>query len=145
MGGPERAAHVGARGRSGEDGRWLRLDLPHELRSIAVARRAVGALCGDFGGDLRRDVELCVSELVANAVLHARSAVHLEANVRVGMVRIEVHDDSTVAPVVLEPSHDRAHGRGLSIVVALARDWGWEPVPGGKVVWAELGGAPGRR
>jgi hypothetical protein len=45
---------------------------------------------------------------------------------------------------VLRPQHprgaDREHGRGLLLVAALAEDWGTDPLPSGKRVWAELQG-----
>jgi hypothetical protein len=54
-------------------------------------------------------------------------------------VRIEVHD-SSCAPVPPACHRDAAAetGRGLMVVAALARRWGWEPESSGKVVWCEL-------
>ncbi len=43
------------------------------------------------------------------------------------------------SPEPQPPSTTREGGRGLLIVSALAKAWGIDPAPGGKVVWAELG------
>ena len=57
------------------------------------------------------------------------------------LVRLEVHDSSR--DPLPPPGHSDAEdetGRGLMVVAALAKDWGWEPEPTGKVVWCELAG-----
>lgn len=55
------------------------------------------------------------------------------------VIRIEVHDTSSVPLRLPKPGHDDDEsGRGLTVVAALARRWGWQPEPAGKVVWCEL-------
>jgi anti-sigma regulatory factor (Ser/Thr protein kinase) len=87
--------------------------------------------------DCPERVELVVSELITNALLHTDTAADLRATVTDGAIHIEVHDS---AP---SPPHKRAArgaggGFGLHIVEAIAVDWGWRRTPDGKVVWADV-------
>jgi DNA-binding NarL/FixJ family response regulator len=85
------------------------------------------------------DVLLVVTELVNNAVTHARSGCELRISVNPVTLRVEVVDSGTGTPDPLPPSSTRNHGRGLHLIDALTAAWGYEPVPsGGKMVWAEL-------
>ena len=109
--------------------------------SVASARRHVrGVLRGLDAEDLEEAAELAVSELVTNAVLHARTEFSLALrSLSPGRVRIEVRDSS---PSPLQPRHFAATsttGRGLRLVASLSSDWGVEELsPGpGKVVWFE--------
>ena len=57
------------------------------------------------------------------------------------LVRIEVQDSSLVPLPPPRPGEDDDEsGRGLTVVAALARNWGWQAAPAGKVVWCELSG-----
>lgn len=61
-----------------------------------------------------------------------------------GVVRIDVHDSSTVPlPPGCRRDADDETGRGLTVVAALAESWGWQPGPFSKVVWCELSATPG--
>lgn len=82
---------------------------------------------------------LIASELVTNAVLHARTAVVLRLMLRGETVRIEVFDENPRLPVVSPSPPEATSGRGLSLVVAVATAWGMEHRNDGKVVWAEVG------
>ena len=91
------------------------------------------------------DVVLVVSELAANALLHARSdfAVALEAT-----DHAEVTDASRDIPRLVPEPFTLVRGRGLLIVARVCRSWGTRPTAeGGKAVWAELEVSPltGRR
>jgi hypothetical protein len=49
---------------------------------------------------------------------------------------IEVSDSSPEPPVLADAGHDAENGRGLMLVDALSREWGYFPAPdGGKVVY----------
>lgn len=117
--------------------------LPREPESAATARRLLRTACSVWGlDDLAEDGALIVSELVANAVQHARrDAIRVvidrpgAARVRVGVV-----DFSKVLPVCTTPGPEDEGGHGLTIVGELAEDWGTDPLPWGKQVWAELHG-----
>jgi GAF domain-containing protein len=107
---------------------------------VPFGRRFVTeALTGTPLAALLPDAELAVSELVTTALLHGAPPVSVRVDVREGSVRVEVADGSRHAPVRAIARQDAMTGRGLSLVAALARDWGVEPRPGGKVVWCELG------
>ncbi|WP_407840288.1 ATP-binding protein [Streptomyces sp. DSM 116496] len=89
------------------------------------------------------DALLLVSEVVANACMHAGGPSSLLLRRTAGGLRIEVTDASPVAPAVRRPSDPaRPGGHGLVIVERLARKWGSEPVGGGKCVWVELDAPP---
>ncbi|WP_371614335.1 ATP-binding protein [Streptomyces sp. NBC_00454] len=99
--------------------------------------------CGDEAAD---DALLLVSEVVANACMHAGGPSSLLLRCTAERLRIEVTDASPVAPIVRHPSDPaRPGGHGLLIVERLAREWGTEPVDGGKCVWVEVDAPPSIR
>jgi CheY-like chemotaxis protein/anti-sigma regulatory factor (Ser/Thr protein kinase) len=116
----------------------MSLGLPAETSSSRTARRFIRNLLDTHGQDLIADVELLVSELVTNAVLHASSAPRLEVQVSAGAVRVAVHDDDPSLPERRVPDADRPGGRGLNMVEQLASRWGAEAHDDGKVVWFEI-------
>lgn len=82
---------------------------------------------------------LLTSELVTNAIVHARSEVTLIASLNAGVPRISVLDDSTTVPRPrLGGVELAAGGRGIPIVEAFAARWGTFPMGRGKLVWFEL-------
>lgn len=115
-------------------------DLPSDVSSARDARLFVEACLDRWEADgLIDTAELVVSELVTNAVVHARSRCKLALRYSRETLRIEVTDFGEGSPEPQPPSTTRVGGRGLLIVSALAKAWGIDPAPGGKVVWAELG------
>ncbi|MEU6240395.1 ATP-binding protein [Streptomyces sp. NPDC047024] len=116
--------------------------LPRDPESAATARRLVRlALAAWYLDDLIDDGVLIVSELVANAVRHARrqSIRVVVERVAPRTVRVAVADFSRVVPNPCTPTDDEEAGRGLFLVTALAANWGTAERRWGKVVWAELG------
>ncbi|CAM5303150.1 ATPase [Streptomyces avidinii] len=90
------------------------------------------------------DALLLVSEMVANACMHAGGPTSLLLRCTPERLRIEVTDRSPVQPVA-RPRADPSlpGGHGLLIVERLARQWGSEPVAGdGKCVWVEIDAPP---
>ena len=117
----------------------FRTALPGEATSAADARRFVAARLADAGLDGMTDTAvLLVSELVANAVLHAHTDLVLVVRIDDERATVEVHDGSAGAPTVKDYSSLSGTGRGLVLVEALADRWGMEPTHGGKFVWFEL-------
>ncbi|MCC9742099.1 ATP-binding protein [Streptomyces sp. MNU89] len=117
--------------------------LPRQPESAAPARRLVRAACAAWRlDDLAEDGATIVSELVANAVQHARrdSIRVVVERPETARVRIGVVDFSKAPPVHKASGPEDEGGRGLALVSALAEDWGTEPLPWGKQVWAELHG-----
>jgi anti-sigma regulatory factor (Ser/Thr protein kinase) len=81
-------------------------------------------------------VELLVSELVTNAVLHARSDVEVRLSTSDRGLRVDVADSSNRRPVMRTRDESAMTGRGLGLVAELSTEWGVdEIVDGGKSVW----------
>ena len=114
--------------------RWL---LPGEPSSIGRARQSVVLTCESWGVSGVKNVELVVSELVANAVLHGWGPVSLRVYDTGDGVRLEVEDSNPTPPVEIENQSAGIGGFGMRIVERLA-DWGWRPSGSGKVVWARM-------
>ena len=81
---------------------------------------------------------LVLSELVTNAMVHARAGCTIEVQHQDDLLRLEVRDPSPAPPAIGSARSDDIGGRGLRIVAAIAQAWGWEPTHGGKRVWAHL-------
>jgi histidine kinase-like protein len=106
--------------------------------SAARARQFVGLHLRDHDMvDLVYDVQLVVSELATNAMLHAQTPFSVILIGFVGAVRLEVADGSQDGPFKVTPQLLDTNGRGIAIVSKLTRDWGVSSgAAGGKSVWA---------
>jgi anti-sigma regulatory factor (Ser/Thr protein kinase) len=115
------------------------LDLPPTTDSVPVARRFVRSRLANGSADVDT-VTLLVSEVVTNAILHARTTVTLTVESDGEMVRIAVRDGSPVRPRIHSFAATSATGRGLRLLDRLAKRWGVDadPATGGKVVWFEV-------
>ncbi|MGW6291288.1 ATP-binding protein [Streptomyces sp. NPDC055058] len=133
----------------------LTTQLPSTPRGARLARRLAARRMEEWGYSPESDaacaVVLVVAELAANAVRHGSVPGHdfrlgLERDEVAGLVRVEVADAAAGRrPPVAAPSScpDGESGRGLLLVAALARRWGWGPREGvGKTVWAEVPAGP---
>jgi len=122
--------------------------LPALPRSVAAARHAVGHLLEEseaVPGVVVEDILLLVSELVTNAVLHARTDTRVSASVEAGRVEVAVGDgDPRHAPFLAERGAMATNGRGVMLVDALASDWGIELHESSKVVWFVAAYDPGQ-
>ncbi len=157
------ACSAGALGFLGKD--VLPSELPAELATVAglvgaveaVLCQASTSLAGDprSAGDARRfvadaleswqlgplveTITLLTSELVANAVVHARSNMDVVVRLTGASARVEVTDRSDLAPAPRALDVEDDSGRGLVLVQTLARRWGTRRQPGGgKTVWFEV-------
>jgi anti-sigma regulatory factor (Ser/Thr protein kinase) len=84
-------------------------------------------------------VELLTSELVTNALIHARSAPELCVCLGDRVVRVEVCDADRSPAFRRTTDTESASGRGIAIVEELATQWGVEQVSdNGKLVWFEV-------
>ena len=84
-------------------------------------------------------VILLVSELVTNAVAHARPPVILRVDVDAERTRVEVTDGARQdLPIVRNPPPTATGGRGVMFVDRLATRWGTIRNSGSKAVWFEL-------
>jgi anti-sigma regulatory factor (Ser/Thr protein kinase) len=119
----------------------VRIALPRSPSSVATARRFIEARAAAWSFPERASEQLVLigSELVTNAVLHARTELILILELRGERVRISVKDGSGAPATMRHYRTDALTGRGLGVVAALSDTWGVSAAADGKVVWAELG------
>lgn len=124
---------------SGSGGPAAMRTYPFSRDAPAAARHfTVGMLRDWAAGDIADDAALVVTELAANAIVHAHSAFTILLSAHGDLVRISVRDAS---PVPGAPSAALAPAplHGLGVVDALASRWGVESLGNaGKTVWVEL-------
>lgn len=117
----------------------IEVTLPPDTDTPRRARRFIQDALDEGAPDDVVDIAvLLVSEVVTNAVLHARSEVCVGITWQSGRVRVEVSDRSPVRPVARRFAEDAGTGRGMLLVEELADAWGMRPAADGKVVWFEL-------
>jgi anti-sigma regulatory factor (Ser/Thr protein kinase)/CheY-like chemotaxis protein len=113
--------------------------LSPEAPSARQARRFVDETLRRWDCDELLDtVELLVSELVTNAVIHARSDVDVSVQLLPDRVRIEVCDQSPDGIHRRDATADVSSGRGISMVESLSLAWGVTTRRTGKAVWFEV-------
>lgn len=115
------------------------VQLASALSSVPVGRHFVRDLL--IGWDLAAavdDASLAVTELIANAVKHARSTVIVKVVVDSDIL-VSVHDRSPQIVKGVIPAAPLAEsGRGLRIVAAVSSEWGVTPERTGKCHWFRL-------
>ncbi|MEV0402505.1 ATP-binding protein [Actinoallomurus sp. NPDC050550] len=125
------------------------ITLPGVRRSVAHARAFLRELL-PYDHPVLDDLVTVGSETVCNAVTHTASG---QAGGRVtvvllacgGVYRLEVTDDGAGgARPCLKTENGGESGRGMRIVEALARCWGYRVDGTRTVVWAEFSVAIGR-
>jgi anti-sigma regulatory factor (Ser/Thr protein kinase) len=118
-----------------------RIALPRSPASVGAARRFIRARASawSFPAPASDQLVLIGSELVTNAVLHARTELTLVLERSDHRVRISVKDHSLAPATLRHYRPDALTGRGLGVVAALSDTWGISAAADGKVVWAELG------
>jgi anti-sigma regulatory factor (Ser/Thr protein kinase) len=118
-----------------------------DTKSAGTARRfLIDTLAGWDASSYGDDAVLLLSELVANAALHARTRMAVRIELRAESLRLSVTDSSPVQPSLRHYSKEATTGRGLALVDRLAQRWGVDPnADGSKTVWAVLGADPARR
>jgi anti-sigma regulatory factor (Ser/Thr protein kinase) len=120
-------------------------DLPAEVESPGIARNVTKATLGKWClAELYEDAAVVVSELVTNALRYGLVS-DVQRVLRLVLVRYEsqfvcmVTDPADTAPTMQEPDYIAETGRGLHIIEAMTRAWGWTPLlGGGKAVWASF-------
>ncbi|MFJ1647152.1 SpoIIE family protein phosphatase [Streptomyces sp. NPDC088258] len=118
-------------------------ELALDPREVGRARRLVRRQLLDWGLPGAVDsAQLMVSELVTNAVNHARSRQVGLRLVRTDALLCEVRDDEPAPAALLDAGRDDEFGRGLRVVSSLAREWGTSTSAHGKTVWFELALGP---
>jgi len=107
--------------------------------SARAAREVMEAALRPWGdADTTEIGVLLTTELVTNAIVHARTDFALRVTTSEERLRVEV-SDSSQDPPRLVPIHGlEDHGRGLHLVDALSASWGVDWRDQGKAVWFEL-------
>lgn len=113
--------------------------LPQDLTSSAAARRFVEETLQrwDFA-DVLDTVNLLVSELVTNVVVHARSEAEVAVLLTPDSLRVEVSDESDAPPAPRDAGDEATSGRGMALVEMLATAWGVTQREVGKTIWFEV-------
>ncbi len=130
--------------------------LPHALRSgeavescwhlhleplprlVGAARAFVARHAPPLPSETADALVLLTSELVTNAVLHARTPIEVGITVGQHSVLVTVHDLDQTRPEQ-QPYVNREGGWGLGLVSTLAEACALEPHPdGGKTAWFRL-------
>ncbi|MYV52510.1 ATP-binding protein [Streptomyces sp. SID3212] len=104
-------------------------------------RRTLRGVLTDWGvTELVEDMELIGSELVGNAVRHGSGlGVGVLLAAQDNLVLLEVSDGTAGQPAERHADNEDEDGRGLLIVRALAKDYGWRANDrGGTTIWATL-------
>lgn len=114
-------------------------DLPHDPSAVGEARGMVRETLTRWAlPSLADDVVLVVGELLANAITYGDPPVRLSVWAGTDELCVRVTDHGPDRPRHLDLGVEAAHGRGLTIVEALADASGVTPLPDtpGKTVWA---------
>jgi anti-sigma regulatory factor (Ser/Thr protein kinase) len=126
--------------------------LPWAPSSVATARWQLSADLREAGlvAAVIGDAALVLSELLSNAIRHARplpgALVQVSWALGDGSLTVSVRDGgSRTRPHAGHPSPSAVGGRGLAIVECLASNWGVQDSTGGVTVWAILPAPPCRR
>jgi hypothetical protein len=98
-----------------------------------VSRRQDMSLAAEMQWAMLPPLTLSTPRVAVAAILEVTVVLSRSA------VRVEVRDQSPLAPEIRHYDEAASTGRGLALVDALATRWGTAPQPGGKVVWFELG------
>jgi len=119
------------------DDALLRLAFDSDAQSPRRVRRAFAERFADH--ECLDVLLLCLSEVVTNAVLHARTGGSVVVCERPEGLRVEASDGSAARPVHRHFTELSPTGRGLHLLDRLSDRWGIDDVStGGKVVWFEI-------
>src|SRR5215470_14912715 len=123
--------------------------LPGTPESASAARSMTRQLLGE-GHPAAETVQLVVSELVTNAIVHSNSGgpggtVTVALCPGPGGILVQVRDDGGASEphlsgVATESGNCADHGYGLLLVDALADRWGTIASPDGRITWCRIGG-----
>ena len=121
------------------EARW-ELALPPDLAAVSAARRFVAACClrAGLAETVLETAVLLTSESVTNAFVHGRSDVRLSVALVPDGLMIEVGDDNSRHPGLVDTDDNALDGRGLHILQMLAAGWGVRDEVVGKTVWFQV-------
>jgi serine phosphatase RsbU (regulator of sigma subunit)/anti-sigma regulatory factor (Ser/Thr protein kinase) len=117
-------------------------EFPADPSASPLARRAIAGWLEGWGvhHELVETAQLCLSELVTNAVIHSGTTPKVTARLDDERLLVLVQDRGNRGAARRPEDHDPADisGRGLMLVEALASAWSAEHSADGTTVWFEL-------
>jgi anti-sigma regulatory factor (Ser/Thr protein kinase) len=115
-------------------------ELPCALSSARAARALVADCCTEWTvPELAESGALVVSELVSNAVEHARSSCRATIALDGRSLQVSVRDyGAPFRPRAVPVALDARRGRGLLVVAGICSAWGILVHGDGKTVWATV-------
>jgi serine phosphatase RsbU (regulator of sigma subunit)/anti-sigma regulatory factor (Ser/Thr protein kinase) len=117
-------------------------EFPADTSASPLARRMLSTWLHSWGvtDDLVETAQLCVSELVTNAVIHAGTPARVTARLDDERLLVLVQDHGNRGAARRAEEHDPSDisGRGLMLVEALSSAWSAEHSADGTTVWFEL-------
>ena len=129
-------------GQTGAGSELDRANALDELRSQSwLARGFVGDTCARWrvAPSVTETLQLVVTELVANAVVHAGTPMQLIIRRSHRHIHLAVVDEERRPAVLRGPPSPRSPGgRGLLLVEAFSAAWGCTPTATGKSTWATV-------
>ena len=117
-------------------------DMAADPVAVSESRKFLRRTLEDWGIDdeTTDTAVLCLSELVTNALIHARTGCAVRAVLEQSTVTITVRDGGSPEAASTAPLDDplQVHGRGLRLVDSLVTRWGSERDSVGTTVWFVL-------
>lgn len=135
QGGPVRLGWAGGAPRN------LQLVLPVSEHSVRLARRVARTVLAAWQlQDTQETAVLLLSELVMNAIQHARDTgrIVVELEAVKSCLRMEIANQEPRWPQPRTPDESGESGFGFLLLDALASKWGVRQTATGRAVWAEL-------
>lgn len=136
----------------GADSVICTMRVPADPSSVGIVRHEIvqDLTNRDLEEEIVGEAEMVASELLTNAVRHARplsdGTIRVRWKIRAEVVEVEVTDGGgATVPKPAPRTVWLSSGRGLRIVRSLAHEWGVTEDRTGNVVWATLGGPSRRR
>jgi len=114
-------------------------DAPPQPGDLPETRKQATTVLTEWGvhGEAAEPTLLVLTELLTNAVEHARPPLQVTLRLGREFVRVEVCD-AAPEPPRFRPQEAEGRGHGVPLVAALALRHGWTPHPPGKTVWADV-------
>jgi len=112
-------------------------EVPAEPAAVPGVRAAVVRRLSEWGLDRAAfTTELVVSELLSNAIRHARGPIRVRLLHDRSLI-CEVSDGSSTSPHLRRAALTDEGGRGLFLIAQLVARWGTRYTDRGKVIWTE--------
>jgi anti-sigma regulatory factor (Ser/Thr protein kinase) len=113
---------------------------PPDPAVLASARSFAADRLQDLGlSEVEDDVQLLLTELITNVIIHARTDFEVRVEPSGDGVRVEVLDGNPTMPAAGTLAPGALSGRGLTLVQSVAVRWGAHHNEGdGKTVWFDV-------